>query len=74
MVNNMQRAIVLGTLPLLPDGMDLNDPNDVSLLSMALAREADYLVAGDRRAGLLQRVSAGRTRIVTPATFCTEVL
>jgi len=74
MVNNMQRAIVLGTLPPPPDGMDLNDPNDVFLLSMALASEADYLVTGDRRAGLLQRGSAGRTRIVTPATFCTEVL
>ncbi len=74
MVNNMQRAIVLGTLPPPPDGMDLNDPNDVFLLSMALASEADYLVTGDRRAGLLQRGSAGRTRIVSPAAFCTEVL
>jgi putative PIN family toxin of toxin-antitoxin system len=74
MVNNMQRALVLGSLPPLPDGMDLNDPNDVFLLSMALASQADYLVTGDHRAGLLQRGSAGRTRIVTPATFCIEVL
>lgn len=74
MVNNMQRAIVLGTLPPPPDGMDLNDPNDVFLLSMALASEADYLVTGDHRAGLLQRSNAGRTRIVSPATFCTEAL
>ena len=74
MVNNMQRAIVLGNLPPPPDGLDLNDPNDVFLLSMALASEADYLVTGDRRAGLLQRGSAGRTRIVSPAAFCTEVL
>ena len=74
MVNNMQRAIVLGTLPPPSDGMDLSDPNDVFLLSMALAGEADYLVAGDRRAGLLQRGSAGRTRIVSPATFCIEVI
>lgn len=74
MVNNMQRAIVLGTLPPPTDGMDLNDPNDVFLLSMALDSEADYLVTGDRRAGLLQRGSAGRTRIVSPSTFCIEVL
>ena len=74
MVNNMQRAIVLGALPPAPDGLDVNDPNDVFLLSMALAGEADYLVTGDRRAGLLQRGSAGRTRIVSPATFCIEVL
>ena len=43
MVNNMQRAIVLGTLPALPDDMDLNDPNDTFLLALALASEADYL-------------------------------
>lgn len=74
MVNNMQRAIVLGTLPPPQDGMDLNDSNDVFLLSMALASEADFLVTGDHRAGLLQRSNAGRTRIVSPATFCTEAL
>jgi uncharacterized protein len=74
MVNNMQRAIVLGTLPPLPDGMDLNDPNDTFLLAMALASEADYLVTGDCRAGLLQRGTVGRTRIVAPATFCAEAL
>jgi predicted nucleic acid-binding protein len=54
--------------------MDLNDPNDLFLLSMALASEADYLVTGDRRAGLLQLGSAGRTRIVSPVTFCNEAL
>jgi putative PIN family toxin of toxin-antitoxin system len=74
MVNNMQRAIVLDNLPPPPDGMDLNDPNDVFLLSMALASEANYLVTRDRRAGLLQLGSAGRTRIVSPHTFCVEVL
>jgi hypothetical protein len=74
MVNNMQRAIVLKNLPPHPHDMALNDPNDVFLLSMALASEADYLVTGDRRAGLLQLGSAGRTRIVSPAKFCVEVL
>jgi putative PIN family toxin of toxin-antitoxin system len=74
MVNNMQRAFVIVNLPPPPDDMDLNDPDDAFLLSMALASEADYLVTGDRRAGLLQRASAGRTRIVPPATFCAEAL
>lgn len=74
MVNNMQRAIVLGALPPLPDGIEASDPNDEFLLAMALAGEADYLVTGDRRAGLLQRGSVGRARIVTPAAFCAEVL
>jgi predicted nucleic acid-binding protein len=74
MVNNMQRAIVLAQLPPLPDGIEANDPNDAFLLAMALGGEADYLVTGDRRAGLLQRVNIGRTRIVTPAIFYAEAL
>ncbi len=74
MVNNMQRAIVLDALPPLPADIGAADPNDTFLLAMALAGEADYLVTGDRRAGLLQRGSVGRTRIVTPAVFCSEVL
>jgi predicted nucleic acid-binding protein len=41
---------------------------------MALASEADYLVTGDRRAGLLQRGTVGRTRIVGPAAFCVKAL
>ena len=43
-----------------------------SNLAMALAGDADYLVTGDRRAGLLQRGRFGRTRIVTPGAFCAE--
>jgi hypothetical protein len=74
MVNNLQRAIVLDVLPSLPKGIEANDPNDTFLLAMALASEANYLVTGDRRAGLLPRGSIGRTRIVTPATFCAEAL
>jgi hypothetical protein len=74
MINNMQRAILLEQLPPLPDGIEANDPNDAFLLAMALGGEADYLVTGDRRAGLLQRGSIGRTRIVTPTVFCAEVL
>ncbi|MBW8072860.1 MAG: putative toxin-antitoxin system toxin component, PIN family [Ferrovum sp.] len=74
MVNNMQRAIVLEHLPSLPEGVEVNDLNDAFLFTMALVGEADYLVTGDRRAGLLQLGSAGRARIVTPATFCTEAL
>jgi hypothetical protein len=75
MVNNMQRAMVLDTRPPLPEGIEANDPNDGFLLAMAVAGEADYLVTGDRRAGLLQRGGIGRrTRIVTPATFCAEAL
>jgi len=74
MVNNMQRAVVLDLLPNLPEGIEINDPTDAFLLAMALAGEANYLVTGDRRAGLLQRGHFGGTRIVTPASFCAEAL
>jgi predicted nucleic acid-binding protein len=50
------------------------DPSDALLLAMALAGEADFLVIGDHRAGLLQRRQLGRTRIVTPAAFCAAAL
>ena len=66
--------VLLGALISLPDAMEINDPNDAFLLAMALASESDYLVTGDRRAGLLQLGAAGRTRIVTPTTFCDEAL
>ena len=71
MVNNLQRAVVLEHLP---TGIEADDPNDAFLLAMAVASEAEYLATGDHRAGLLQRGSIGRTRIVTPAAFCAEAL
>lgn len=74
MVNNLQRAIVLEELPPLPEDIEAIDSNDAFLLAMALAGAADYLVTGDRRAGLLNQGHIGRTRIVTPVTFCAEAL
>jgi uncharacterized protein len=71
MINNLQRAEVLEHLTM---DVEANDPNDSFLLAMALASDADYLVTGDRRAGLLQLGHIERTRIVTPAAFCAEVL
>lgn len=71
MVNNMQRAIVLETLP---GTFETADPDDAFLLAMAAVGQADYLVTGDRRAGLLQRGHLERTRIVTAAMFCGEAL
>ena len=71
MINNLQRAIVLDKLTA---NVEADDPNDAFLLAMALAGNTDYLVTGDRRAGLLQRGRFGQTRIVTPRVFCAEVL
>ena len=74
MVNNMRGSIMLDALPPLSEGIEVYDPDDAFLLAMAQASESDYLVTGDHRAGLLQRGSHGRTRIVTPAAFCAEAL
>ncbi len=71
MVNNLQRAIVLERLNI---EIETDDPDDAFLLAIAIAGDADYLVTGDHRSGLLQRQSIGRTRIVNPAEFCAEVL
>jgi len=71
MINNLQRAVILDRLKIT---LETDDPDDAFLLAMATAGEADYLVTGDRRAGLLQRGHVGRTRIVTPALFCAEML
>ena len=71
MVNNLQRAVILENLTISIEG---DDSDDAFLLAMAMAGNADYLVTGGRRAGLLQRGHIERTRIITPAAFCAEVL
>lgn len=71
MMNNLQRAIVLERLP---SDIEADDPFDSFLLAMAVAGDADYLVTGDHRAGLLRRGYIGRARIVTPAVFYAKVL
>lgn len=71
MINNLQRALVLENLNI---EVETSDPDDAFLLAMAISGEANYLVTGDRRAGLLQLGHIGRTRIITPAVFCAEVL
>jgi putative PIN family toxin of toxin-antitoxin system len=70
MINNLQRAIVLDRLTIT---IETADPDDAFLLAMALAGSADYLVTGDRRAGLLERGHIERTRIITPVAFCAAI-
>lgn len=71
MINNLQRAIILKHLTIEEEA---NDPDDAFLLAMATASNADYLVTGDKRAGLLERKSIDRTQIVTPSIFYAEVI
>jgi len=70
MINNLDRAVVLDQLPALPDGMHATDPDDDFLLGMVLGSDADFLVTGDRCAGLLQLGSFKRSRILAPGAFC----
>jgi putative PIN family toxin of toxin-antitoxin system len=71
MINNLQHAIVLDRLNVKAEA---HDPNDAFLISMSIEGNADYLVTGDRRAGLLKRGNIERTRIMTPTMFCADVL
>jgi len=71
MVNSLQAAMILEHLP---NVGDVGDPDDTFLLAMAKAGNADFLVTGDRRAGLLQMAHYGRIRILRPTAFCLEVL
>jgi uncharacterized protein len=52
MINNLQRAIVLNNLAIVEN---IKDPEDAFLISMATQGEADYLITGDHRAGLLEK-------------------
>ena len=71
MINHLKSAVIIDTLP---PGHETDDPHDAWMLALAEAALADYLVTGDKRAGLLSRKRLGRTRIVTAAAFCRDVL
>ncbi len=71
MINNFQHAIILDRLTVKAEAAD---PADAFLISMSIEGKADYLVTGDKRAGLLQQESIGRTRVITPSGFCGEIL
>jgi uncharacterized protein len=70
-INRMRTSIMVKPQPV---AVEIDDPEDAFLLGMAAAGEADYLVTGDKRAGLLAMGSYGRTRIVTPGEFVARVL
>ena len=71
MINNLQHAIILDRLNVKDEA---DDPADAFLISMSIASEANYLVTGDKRAGLLQQKNIGCTRVLTPSDFCRKIL
>lgn len=50
------------------------DPTDSYLLDLIDAAQPDYAVTGDKRAGLLQMNTLGRTKFLTAAALCEQVL
>ncbi len=72
MLNHLHRAQVIQHK--IPKKHQAADPQDAYLLDLAVAVQAQYLVTGDKRAGMLQRRRVGETSIVTAATFSRKVL
>lgn len=72
-VVNRLKEIMLPEPPPL-DHHALADPDDAWLLALALATEAQYLVTGDKRAGLLAMGRVGQARILTAREFCAAAL
>jgi len=71
MINRMRTSTVLFNVP---RHHTATDPTDSFLLDLAAASNAHYLVTGDKKSGLLQLGKLGNTRILSPASFCTDVL
>ena len=66
MINHLHRAVVVDRIPPLHEA---DDPNDSWLLSLADIGKADFLVTGDKKAGLLSRGSVASAQIVTATAF-----
>lgn len=69
MINYLYQAIVIEILNAERFADCVNDPNDAFLLAMAHESQADYLVTGDHRAGILKLKNIDRTRIANPNDF-----
>ena len=73
LVNQLRKFSLQGELPALQEETLLADPGDTFLLQLALAADADWLITGDHRAGLLALGNISRTRIATPSDFLATV-
>jgi putative PIN family toxin of toxin-antitoxin system len=71
MLNLMREA---GLQEITRRGHVAEDPTDSYLLDLADCSGCDYLVTGDKRAGLLQRRKVGRAAILSAKSFHRDVL
>ena len=72
MLNHLYRATVWPAP--LPRKHEAADPTDSYLLDLIEAAQPDYAVTGDKRSGLLQLDTLGRTKILSATAFSTQVL
>ncbi len=70
MLNNLQETTVIENLF---HKHETKDPNDNWLLSLAEETNANYIVTGDKRAGILERKNIGKTEIVSASYFCKKL-
>ena len=71
MLNHLHGARLIEHLP---SRHEADDPHDRFLLNLADAVQANYLITGDKRAGILRRRRVGSASILTAAVFCRKVL
>lgn len=71
LINALRQTVLIEAASV---AVELADPDDSFLLGMADTGNADYLVTGDKHAGLLALRTYGRTRILTPSEFVERVL
>jgi hypothetical protein len=50
------------------------DPTDIFLLNLIESAQPDYAVTGDKRAGVLELGTLGRTKILTVSAFSAKVI
>lgn len=67
LINELERSVLVSVRAI---DIEIDDPADAFLLALAEAGNADVLVTGDHRAGLLRRGHHRQTRITTPKGFC----
>lgn len=66
MINNLQHAVILKKIKI---DDEADDPHDSFLIAMTIMGKANFLVTGDKRAGLLKRKHINNTIVLTPSQF-----